>query len=1088
MYEPEKPRGMELPLSENAIRVLKERYLLKNEDGAVVERPDEMFWRVARFVAAHDDEPADDTIVKMFHDIMARLDFLPNSPTLMNAGRKGGQLAACFVLPVEDSMSAIFDSLKHMALIHKSGGGTGYNFSKLRPKGDVVSSTNGVASGPISFMSMFDRATEVVMQGGMRRGANMGILNADHPDIFDFIRAKTEEGKLRNFNISVGTSEKFMWAVQNNDNWDLLNPRTREIVRTVRARELFDLICEMAWKTGDPGMIFMDKINKDNALAHLGEITSTNPCVCGDTLVHTAEGPRRARDLCGRSIPLLLNGRVVSSTEEGFFLTGVKQVFRLVTREGFSIRLTADHPVLKVTENTRYRHRTEWTAAGKLQPGDGIMLNDHRKTPEWPGFGDIDQGYRIGLLIGDGTIKKDKTVLSVWVPEERVSGDEEMGRGPRAVMSEAMKAVSTMPHRSDFQGWIPVKGRSEYRMASGALKSLASSMGLSPSNKTITAQMETFSSSEFARGFLRGLFDADGSVQGDQRKGISIRLSQSSLPTLEAVQRMLLRLGIVGTIYANRREENSSLLPDGRGGMKAYATKAQHELIISKENTRIFAEMIGFADTIKQTRLDDSLGRYKRSLNRELFMATVDGILPDGEEEVFDVRVPGEHAFDANGLVVHNCGEQPLLPYEACNLGSINLANMVSGKDVDWEKLRLTTRLAVRFLDNVIDVNQYPLPQIEEMVRKTRKIGLGIMGWADMLFRLRIPYDSDESLDLARRVMSLITDTGRQESTELASTRGECPALPGSGLRNATITTIAPTGSLSMIADCSSGIEPVFALEFTKEVLDGKKFSYRNRYYEEALQSGESSGVLERVFKPAHDIAPEWHVKMQSAFQEHVDNAVSKTINLPDTATVEDVEKAYMLAWQTHCKGITVFRDGCRAAGQVLYVEKKGQQQTLPIPQVSEVERPMERPFILGGKTAKIPTSYGNLYLTVNEVNGRPVEVFATMGKSGHETMAFTEAMGRLISLSLRSGVKIHGIVKQMKGIGGSQPVWHDNGVIMSVPDAIAYGLLSMGYLDLEEKGMMESLSETDMCPVCGASMARQEGCIKCPACGFSRC
>ncbi len=1087
MFETEMPRGGDLPLSDNAKRVLKERYLLKNEDGAVIERPDEMFWRVARFVAASEGGQPDDTIIKMFHDIMARLDFLPNSPTLMNAGRQGGQLAACFVLPVEDSMSDIFDSLKHMALIHKSGGGTGYNFSKLRPKGDVVSSTNGVASGPISFMSMFDQATEVVMQGGMRRGANMGILNADHPDVFDFIRAKTEEGKLQNFNISVGASEKFMWAVQNDDDWDLLNPRTREIVRTVRARDLFDLICEMAWKTGDPGMIFLDKMNKDNPLAHLGVITSTNPCVCGDTLVHTAEGPKRAKDLCGRKVQLLLNGRVMPSTEEGFFRTGVKPLLRLTTREGFSLRLTADHPVLRVTENTRYRHRTEWTAAGSLKPGDGIMLNDHRKSPEWSGSGDIDQGYLIGLLIGDGTFKKDKTVLSVWMPEERVSGDEDMGQGPRAAMSESMKAVSTMPHRSDFQGWIPVMGRSEYRLASGAIKNLASSLGMSPSCKTITPEMETSCSSSFTRGLLRGLFDTDGSIQGDQKKGISIRLSQSSLPTLEAVQRMLLRLGIVGTIYKNRREESSAILPDGRGGMKAYNTKAQHELVISKENIRLFAEKIGFADTDKQTRLDDSLGRYKRSLNRELFTATVDRILPDGEEVVFDVRVPGEHAFDANGLVVHNCGEQPLLPYEACNLGSINLANMVSENDVNWEKLRLTTRLAVRFLDNVIDVNQYPLPQIEEMVKKTRKIGLGIMGWADMLFQLRIPYDSDEALELAGKVMSLISDTGRKESSELAHNRGECPALPGSGLRNGTITTIAPTGSLSMIADCSSGIEPVFALEFTKEVLDGTQFSYRNRYYAEALEKGESPDVIERVFRSSHDIAPEWHVKMQSAFQEHVDNAVSKTINLPGSATVEDVEKAYMLAWKTYCKGITVFRDGCRA-GQVLYVEKSARQQTLPIPQVSEVEKPMDRPFILGGKTAKIPTSYGNLYLTVNEVNGRPVEVFTTMGKSGHETMAFTEAMGRLISLALRSGVKIHGIIKQMKGIGGSQPVWHDNGVIMSVPDAISYGLMSMGYLDLEEKGMMESLSETDMCPVCGASMARQEGCIKCPACGFSRC
>ncbi|KUK60945.1 MAG: Ribonucleoside-diphosphate reductase, partial [Synergistales bacterium 57_84] len=346
----------DLPLSDNAMRVLEERYLFKDGDSKIIETPDEMFWRVARFVATAEEDPSDDTIVKMFHDIMARLDFLPNSPTLMNAGRQGGQLAACFVLPVEDSMEGIFDSLKHMALIHKSGGGTGYNFSKLRPKGDKVSSTNGIASGPISFMGMFDHATEVVMQGG------------------------------------------------------------------VKARELFRLICEMAWKTGDPGMVFLDKMNKDNALAHLGAITSTNPCVSGDSLIHTVEGPKPARDLCGRRVDLLLNGKRVSSSEAGFFKTGEKPVFRLETREGFSIRLTEDHPILKVSRKTRYREETEWVAAGKLKPGDRIKINDHRSWTDWEGFGTLEEGYIMGLLLGDGTIKKDKTVLSLWVPDTKAAG------------------------------------------------------------------------------------------------------------------------------------------------------------------------------------------------------------------------------------------------------------------------------------------------------------------------------------------------------------------------------------------------------------------------------------------------------------------------------------------------------------------------------------------------------------------------------------------------------------------------------------------------------------------------------------------
>ncbi len=1072
--------------SENALRVLKERYLIRNEDGAVVENPDEMFWRVARSVAGAENEP-DDTIVKMFHDMMARLDFLPNSPTLMNAGRKSGQLAACFVLPVEDSMEDIFDALKYMALIHKSGGGTGYNFSNLRPHGDVVSSTNGVASGPISFMSMFDQATEVVMQGGMRRGANMGILNAHHPDIFDFIKAKTQEGKLRNFNISIGASEQFMWAVNNDEDWNLVTPRTGETVKTVRAVELFDLICDMAWKTGDPGMVFLDKINEDNPVPHLGDIISTNPCVTGETIIHTAQGPRIASDLCGESVTLLINGETHHSTEDGFFTTGTKPVSRLKTREGYSLRLTDDHPVLRISpESTRYTQKGEWTPAGALKPGDKIAINNHRNACQWPGVGDENQGYLIGLLLGDGTIKKDKTVLSVWVPEA-ASGDDSMDRGARTVMDVTMQALAETPHRSDFKGWSHVAGRNEYRLASGAVRKLAASLGMEPGNKTLTPEMETSVSSDFTRGFLRGFFDADGSVQGSRQKGVSVRLSQSDIETLEAVQRMLLRLGVASTIYANRREERAAILPDGRGGMKAYQTKAQHELAVSKDNLSVFAEQVGFADTEKMERLETNLSGYKRKLNRETFTTTVESLTPEGEETVYDVRVPGINAFDANGLLAHNCGEQPLLPYEACNLGSINLAHMVAGNDVDWEKLRMTTRLAVRFLDNVIDVNRYPLPQIETMVKKTRKIGLGVMGWADMLFLLRIPYDSQEALDLAKRVMGCISDTGHTESLELASTRGAYPADRGTGLRNATVTTIAPTGSISMIADCSSGIEPVFALQFTKEVLGGKRFEYKNRYYAEALEQQTAEYVIDDVFKTSHDIGSEWHVRMQAAFQEQVDNAVSKTINLPASATVEDVREAYLLAWRTGCKGITVFRDGCLSA-QVLYTEKEAVQQNLPIPQPSLAETPMERPFMLTGKTAKIPTSYGNLYLTVNEAGKKPLEVFTTMGKSGHETMAFTEAIGRLISLSLRSGVKLHNIIRQMKGIGGSQPVWHDDGVIMSVPDAIAYGLDRMGYLDMEERELLEASADTDMCPVCGASMARQEGCIKCPACGFSRC
>ncbi|MBO8154529.1 ribonucleotide reductase N-terminal alpha domain-containing protein [Thermovirga sp.] len=1067
-------------MSGNALRVLKERYLIKDNEGNAIETPEQMFMRVARAVAEA-EKNYDEAIVEKFYNLMASLDFLPNSPTLMNAGRKGGQLAACFVLPIEDSMEGIFEALKNMALIHKSGGGTGYNFSKLRPAGDKVSSTNGVASGPISFMGMFDQATEVVMQGGMRRGANMGILNADHPDVFRFIRAKTEEGKLKNFNISIGATDKFMKAVENDEDWDLINPRSGEVTKTVKARDLFDLICEMAWRTGDPGMIFLDRLEEDNPTPHLGKIDATNPCVPADTFVMTEEGPRQVKELIGKKAILIINGNPFSTTEEGFFKTGEKPLFLITTNEGYSFRATEDHPVLKVSKKTRYAIEKEWAAVSELKPGDEIMLHDHRNFAGWDGLYGEKEGYLIGLLVGDGTLKKDKAVLSVWA-SEKAAGD-----GIESIKEKALEAAKALPHRSDFQGWVEVPGRNECRMSLASLRELAFSLGMEPGNKTITPYMETRTSSEFIRGFLQGLFDSDGSVQGSQEKGISIRLAQSDLNRLKAVQRMLARFGIVSTIYENRRHSKMTLLPDGKGGTEHYQTKPQHELVISRDNILIFAERIGFNDTAKNAKLASLLAAYNQMPNRERFTVTVKSITPAGTEEVYDVQVPGANAFDANGIVVHNCGEQPLLPFEACNLGSINLSHMVKDGKVDWEKLKKTTRLAVRFLDDVIDVNEYPIPIIKETVMKTRKIGLGVMGWADMLFMLRIPYDSEEAIELAKKVMGTITETGREASRELAKERGPYPADRGTGQRNATITTIAPTGSISMIADCSSGIEPVFALEYTKEVLEGKKFTYKNRYYQQALEEGLDKEIIKKVFKTAHEISPEWHVKMQAAFQEAVDNAVSKTINLPNSASIDDVKNAYLSAFKTGCKGITVFRDGCRSE-QVLYKEKQPVQQKLPIAATPPGPQPIERPFVLSGKTAKIPTSYGNLYLTVNEVNGRPIEVFTTMGKSGHETMAFTEAIGRLISLALRSGVKIHHIIKQMKGIGGSQPVWHEDSVIMSVPDAIAFGLTYLGYLDKEEKEIMESMAETDMCPVCGAAMTRMEGCITCTVCGFSRC
>jgi len=905
----------------NALTVLERRYLLKDEEGKVIETPKEMFERVANNIAEADKNYGEDasSSAKEFFDLMTSFEFIPNSPTLMNAGTELQQLAACFVLPIEDTMEKIFDAVKYTALIHKTGGGTGFSFTKLRPRNDMVKTTGGIASGPISFMRVFDVATDVIKQGGRRRGANMGILNIDHPDIFDFITAKEREGILTNFNISVGVTEDFMKAVKEGKEIDLVNPRTGKSVRKVKARVIFDLIVYNAWRTGDPGIVFIDRLNRDNPTPHIGRIDSTNPCVTEDTFVFTSKGPMQVKELIGKKFKVVVNGNLWDTTEDGFFSTGIKRVYRIITKEGFILKSTGNHPLKKVLKLTRNKIETAWTEVSSLFPNDKILLHNHRDIKEWEGKYTFEEGYLLGLLVGDGTIKKDKTVLSSWSD----------GKGSIEVRNIAYAYAASMPHRSDFTGWHKIKGREEYRLSASVLTNIANELDVYPRHKIVTEKMEK-ASSRYYQGFLRGIFDADGSVQGSQEKGISIRLSQSNIETLEVVQRMLLRMGIFSKIYKNK-------------------IKPQHELVISKDNILWFYDRIGFGDSEKMDKLVNLLSKYKRNLNRERFIAKVERIEFHNEEMVYDLQVPGINAFDANGFYAHNCGEQPLLPYEACNLGSINLSKMVKeDKTIDYEKLKNVTKTSVHFLDNVIDMSKYPIPQIEKMVRGNRKIGLGVMGFADMLIQLGVPYDSEEALSIGEEVMKFIATEAKKKSQEIAKVKGPFPNIKGSvydkrgepPIRNATLTTIAPTGTISIIGGCSSGIEPLFAVVFVRNVLEGTELLEANKYFEkiakergffsdalmqEVARTGSLQHIdgipddIKRLFVTAHDIAPEWHVRMQAAFQKYVDNAVSKTVNLPYYATPQDVERIYILGYELGVKGITVYRDGSKGE-QVIYM------------------------------------------------------------------------------------------------------------------------------------------------------------------------
>lgn len=719
-------------LGSTAVRILEKRYLRRNASGDVVESIEEMFARVARDVARAEftyggDQTTHDHWTREFFDLMASRKFLPNSPTLMNAGTELQQLSACFVLPVGDSIEEIFEAVKYTALIHKSGGGTGFSFSHIRPNNDAVQSTQGVSSGPLSFMQVFDAATEAIKQGGRRRGANMGILRIDHPDILSFIEAKSDDGLLRNFNISVAVTDRFMSALANDEDYELINPRGGAVWGRLSARQVFETIAERAWHNGEPGIVFIDRVNQHNPTPALGDIDSTNPC-----------------------------------------------------------------------------------------------------------------------------------------------------------------------------------------------------------------------------------------------------------------------------------------------------------------------------------------------------------------------------------------GEQPLLPYESCNLGSINLTQFVNGEVgegvVDYDGIADATAIAVRFLDDVVDVNRYPLEAIERTTKGNRKIGLGVMGFAEMLIMLGIAYDDDEAVATAERVMDAVNCAAHRASRELAGERGPFPTFPDSvyarrgepALRNATVTTIAPTGTISMIAGTSSGIEPLFALAYKRFAADEtfveinplfERVARDHDFYSDELRDELANGGgtdciperWHRLFRTAHDVSTLAHVRIQAAFQKHTDNAVSKTVNFANEATTNDVKEVFLSAYSLGCKGVTIYRDGSRS-GQVLSTGE------------SEAKRPpRSRPATVDGATHRVGTGCGNLYVTINRSDAGPFEVFAHMGKAGGCAASYTEAIGRLVSLSLRANVEPHAIVKQLRGVRCPSPGRDAEGKVFSCADGIGRALANCLEGDPDPSVAAVDLL-AGVCSDCGGELEHEGGCIVCHFCGFSRC
>jgi len=1078
-----------LNLSDTSLAILNKRYLLRNESGELIETPEQMFRRVAEVVAAAewqaDDDDADDRFYRRageYYTVMTDLAFLPNSPCLAGAGRKPQQLSACYVCSIDDSLRSIFKTLTDAALISQGGGGVGFNFGNIRPKDDIVRSSTGVASGPVSFMKVYDAATDCIKQGSFRRGACMGILPISHPDIEEFITVKRTPGVLTNFNLSVGITDAFMKAVDDDADWDLINPRTNAIHHTVRARDLWSLIVESAWASGEPGVVFLDTVNATNPLPGLGRIEATNPCVTGDTLILTDRGYVRIDSVVGQKVHIW-NGQEWSEVEPR--QTGSNQpLMRVCFTDGSHIDCTPYHKFLIDFVDGPGTTRTKRVEAQDLVAGMRLASFTYPVIAGGDDGVDVDQkfAYALGFYAVDA-----------W-------------------------------HAAKLLGYPP------------------ESHALIPDGTWSLENRLTW---------LLGLLDRFGCPDDS---GIAIYGNDQRF--LMAVKNMLHTLGAFATLVvydADCCRAPSDCDKHCEDGGDSFPCAETCKLIIS---ARSFARlgalglMSHLTDAVDVVNCPEDIVRVA-SVSR----------LPYDASEVYCFTESKRHAGMFGSVITSNCGEQVLLPYQSCVLGSINLAKIVysDGLTIKFDYLDQLVRTAVRFLNGVIDVSDYPIPEIAAMTRATRPIGLGIMGWADLLILAEIPYDSDTALDFAEHIMRRITMTAWDESRVLGELYGSFPALEYSIYahdmrppRNSTVTTCAPTGTISMIADCSSGIEPIFAVAYTKTVMDGTPFTYVNPYFKMKMQErglwsddlaaevAKTGSVqhldivpddIKRLFRTAHEIAPEWHVKMQAAFQKYVTSSISKTINLPNDATVDDVAHVYRMGWTRGCKGLTCFRDGSRDE-QVLTVGIQADPQSteddaesvtassslvrviggcrddgiLEVKPTNEyVVIPRERPELTFGYTQKILTGCGQMYLTLNnDDDGYPCETFAYCSNGGCQGL--TEGVSRLISLALRSGIPVEYIVDQLTDVRcpvatKKQTEIHNK----SCPDAMGKALeLFAEYCDeqralsvlpvdtlkncIDNNQFSDYSSFDGICPECGDVMTEESGCRICYSCGYSKC
>lgn len=970
----------EIALTDNARTVLRKRYIRKNEDGSPAETEEEMFWRVAYHIALADKELGNtDEVVehwaRKYYDLLTTLRFFPNSPTFTGAGTPLGQLAACFVLPIEDDMGrdqdGIFQTLRNAALIQQTGGGNGFAFSRLRPRGAIVKSSNGAATGPVGFLRVYDQAFGEIAQGGSRRGANMAVLRVDHPDIRDFIKCKAVEGAIENFNISVGITDAFMKAVEEDTTYDLINPQDGSVWETVRAREIFDMIVEYAHHNGEPGVLFLDTANKENPVPHLYELESTNPCVTGDTLVATPSGWKRADSFTeGDEICTVLGVGKVNTIE----VHEAVPVYDVSLSDGGKIRVTAAHQFHVRNSRTQFFEprrldeiqQGDWVRVFETAMPNNAVLQGNVELP------DRDYGFLVGVLIGDGyytprALSKNGVRLSTHADEEAWNKILE-----QAFTKIGMHEFYTYVNKGSRTMMIDPKPG---RVIAAWVRSLPLEPARGP-EKTIP-ECYLNSNREFLTGLIDGLFSTDGSIDLSSDHPL-IRFHTSSENLAAQIRRILLMFGIHGRIHKSVRARHTI-----NGRIIRY-DRPKYDVIIAGDSFGRFFRQIRLSHPQKQYRLEEAALRCNFTGGN--WAAQVTKIEPAGIAKVYDLYEPRSDTWITDGYVSVGCGEQFLGPYENCCLGSVNLAqHYTDDGHVDWEKLRETVELSTRFLDHVVTANSYvpAVPQLKEAADRVRRIGLGIMGLGDLMYAVGVRYGSKQGQEFASQVMEFVRYHSMKTSIALAKEYGPFPAIEGSrydtkdlkwtvpqplvphvtdwerpkldwkkierdlkkhGIRNGAQTTVAPTGTISTVSGCEGyGCEPVFALAYIRYMVnnagnsdDRIPLQYTSPLFEKALRQAnlseeEIKAIVAKVnlsgtcqdipdvpedirntFVVANDITAEEHIWMQAAMQAWVDNAISKTCNFPSTASEEDVAKAYLLGWKLGCKGLTVYVTGSR--------------------------------------------------------------------------------------------------------------------------------------------------------------------------------